>query len=163
MDINKIKRYRGWDLLTIAQEYGFEFSPVGGKLRGLCKFHGDHGSPNLFIYPDTDTWFCFACKRGHTKSQFVAYAEKVPRKVIDGIWEKDTDIRELLDVKLKQRVVNYRDPLLLLLAKFCYTNRSRNTLPYTKGLQKLDAEIEAHSFIDLATYSRLVKIIEELK
>jgi hypothetical protein len=163
MDLNKIKRYRSWDLLTIAQDYGFDFSPVGGKLRGLCLFHGDKGSPNMFIYPESDTFFCFACKRGWSKSQFVAYAEKVPRKVIDGIWDKDTDIRELLDVRLKQRIVNYREPLLLLLAKFCYDNRSRNTLAYTKRLTELDVEISHKHFIDFETYSRFVKIIEELK
>jgi hypothetical protein len=163
MDLNKIKRYRGWDLLPIAESYGFEFQPVGGKLRGLCKFHGDTGNPNLFIYPDDNTWFCFACRRGHTKSQFVAYAEKVPRKVIDGIWDRDTDIRELLDVRLKQRVINYRESLLLLLSKFCYDNRSRNTLPYTKRLAELDREISAKPFIDLTAYTRFVKLIEELK
>ena len=28
MDLEKIKRYRSWDLLTIAQAYGFEFHAV---------------------------------------------------------------------------------------------------------------------------------------
>lgn len=163
MDKEKVKRYKDWELLAIAQDYGFEMSQVGGKYRGLCKFHGDTKSPNLFIYPDGDTFFCFACKRGWSKSQFVAYAEHVPRKVIDSLWEKSTDIRELLDIRLKQRVINYRDPLLLLIAKFCYNNRSRNTWLYTKKLQELDAEISTKSFVDLPTYTRLVKMIEEMQ
>ena len=162
MDREKIKRYKDWDLLSIAQDYGFSFSAVGGKLRGLCLFHGDSGDPNLFIYPD-DTFYCFACKKGWSKSQFVAYAEKVPRKVIDSLWEKSTDIRELLNIRLQQRTVNYRDALLLLVATFCYNNRSRDTSPYTQKLRALDADISAKSFIDLEAYTQMVKQIEEMK
>jgi len=163
MDIERVKRYKDWDLLSIAQDYGFEFHPVGGKLRGLCKFHGDSGDPNMFIYPESDTFYCFACKRGWSKSQFVAYAEKVPRKKIDSLWEKSTCIVELLDIKIKQPAVNYRDALLLFVAKFCYNNRSRNTYTYTKRLQEIDAEISSKAFIDFAMYTRLVKAIEEMK
>ena len=163
MDIARVKKYRNWSLLEIAQDYGFTFHAVGGKLRGLCLFHGDKGSPNMFIYPESDTFFCFACKRGWSKSQFVAYAEKVPRKAVDNLWEKSTCLVELLEMKLKQAPTNYRDSLLLLLAKFWYNTKGRNTYPYTKRLKEIDAEISTKDFIDFATYSRLIKEIEEIK
>jgi hypothetical protein len=162
MDIARVKKYRNWGLLDIAQDYGFTFNTVGGKLRGLCLFHGDKGSPNMFIYPD-DTFFCFACKRGWSKSQFVAFAEKVPRKTVETLWEKSTCIVELLDMKLKKPATNYRDALLLLLAKFWYNNKGRNTYPYTQKLKDIDAEISSKDFIDFAMYSRLIKEIEEIK
>ena len=163
MDSKKIISYKNWDLPTIAHTYGFQLSPVGGKLRGLCLFHGDRGNPNFFVYPDTDTWFCYACKRGHTKSQFIAYAERVPRRVIDNLWEKSTCLTEVMDLRLRQREINYRDSLLLLLASFCYNKRSVNTLPYTKTLREIDVEISTKSFVDFNTYTRLVKRIEEMK
>lgn len=163
MDKERIKRMKDRGLLEIAQSYGFNFSEVGGKLRGLCLFHGDTGTPNLFIYPDGDTWYCFACKRGHSKSQFVAYAEKVPRKLVDSIWEKGTEMTEVMDLKLKPRVVNYRDSLLLLLATFCYNKQRQDPAFNTKKLLELDAEVSALPFIDRNTYSRIVRKIEEMK
>ena len=162
MDIERVKKYKNWALLDIAQDYGFTFNSVGGKLRGLCLFHGDTKNPNLFIYPD-DTFFCFACKRGWSKSQFVAYAEKVPRKQVDNLWEKSTCLVELLDVKFKQSPTNYREALLLLLAKFWYDNKGRNTYLNTKKLQEIDALIYSHDFIDFKLYSQLIKSIEEIK
>ena len=162
MDKERVKRYKDWGLLAIAQDYGFSFSPVGGKLRGLCLFHGDTKTPNLFIYPD-DTFFCFGCNRGFSKSQFVAYNERVPRIAIEALWEKSTDLGELLEIRLQQRKVNYRDALLLLIAKFCYNNRSRDSLLYIKKMQELDRVISAKEYIDLAAYTQLVKQIEEMK
>lgn len=40
---------------------------INGKLRGKCPIHKDALNPNFFIYPKTNTWFCFAgCGGGDT-------------------------------------------------------------------------------------------------
>jgi len=35
--------------------------PQGTRWNGSCPWHGDHGRPNLYVFPATDTWHCFAC------------------------------------------------------------------------------------------------------
>ena len=35
--------------------------PQGTRWNGPCPWHGDHGRPNLYVFPATDTWHCFAC------------------------------------------------------------------------------------------------------
>ena len=34
----------------------------GKVLRGLCPIHQDKSNPNFTIYPETNTFFCFACR-----------------------------------------------------------------------------------------------------
>jgi len=39
-----------------------ELKRYGNILRGKCPFHGDSKTPNLTIYPETNTFYCFACR-----------------------------------------------------------------------------------------------------
>ena len=32
----------------------------GNVLRGLCPLHQDKSNPNFTIYPETNSWYCFA-------------------------------------------------------------------------------------------------------
>lgn len=36
------------------------------KLSGLCPFHkdSDKKNPNFIIYTNTNTWFCWVCRKG---------------------------------------------------------------------------------------------------
>lgn len=36
-----------------------------------CPFHGDDRSPSLKLYPETNTWHCFACNAGRDVIDFV--------------------------------------------------------------------------------------------
>lgn len=161
MDKEQVKKFKNMPLLSIAQHYGFRFSPVGGKLRGLCLFHGDVKTPNLFLYPD-DTFFCYGCKRGWSKSQFVAYAEKVQRRVIDELWERSTPLPELMSMKLQAPKINYRNQLLLLLANFVYNKRQVDPSFTIDKIAAIDAMLESRTFIDLDTYTEVVQKIKEM-
>jgi DNA primase len=38
---------------------------VGATIwQGKCPFHDDQGHPNCTIYPQTNSFFCFACNKG---------------------------------------------------------------------------------------------------
>lgn len=40
--------------------YPWELKRAGDLLRGFCPFHEDTKTPNFYIYPKTNSWFCFA-------------------------------------------------------------------------------------------------------
>ena len=58
-----------------------ELRPKGSLYEGRCPIHGsDEGTP-LVIYPQTNSYFCFACESGGDIIQFVSDYEDVSRTV----------------------------------------------------------------------------------
>ncbi len=44
---------------------------AGNQLVGLCPFHADQSKPNLNVFPETESFFCFACGAGGDVFSFV--------------------------------------------------------------------------------------------
>lgn len=59
-----------FDLLDL---YGIEY--IQNKVR--CPFHADgtEKTPSLVVYPETNTWHCFACNKGTSIIDFVQYMD----------------------------------------------------------------------------------------
>lgn len=58
-----------------------ELRPKGSLFEGKCPIHGsDEGTP-LVVYPQTNSYFCFACESGGDIIQFVSDYEDVSRTV----------------------------------------------------------------------------------
>ena len=55
--------------------YGVELRRQGRAAVGRCPFHADHGRPNLHVWADTASWFCFRCCVGGDVLRFVELAE----------------------------------------------------------------------------------------
>lgn len=99
------------DILEIVGEYGLSLVKEGEILRALCPFHQDTGRPNFTVYPETDSWFCFACSVGGDPVDFVARFEGITKKqalaklrgdmdvwqeiseIADGLLVPDEDVR----------------------------------------------------------------------
>ena len=61
----------------IVARYGIELRPSGRTLVGRCPFHADGGRPNLYVYPTTQSWYCFRCSVGGDAIGFVRRIEGV--------------------------------------------------------------------------------------
>jgi len=61
----------------IIERYGIELRPSGCALVGRCPFHDDGGRPNLYVYPSTDSWYCYRCSAGGDVISFVERIEGV--------------------------------------------------------------------------------------
>ena len=61
----------------IIERYGTELSPSGRALVGRCPFHDDGGRPNLYVYPSTESWYCYRCSAGGDVISFVERIEGV--------------------------------------------------------------------------------------
>ena len=55
---------------------GLQLRPTGGRLTGVCPFHGDT-RPSLIVYPATQSYYCFGCGAGGDVIDFVARLNKV--------------------------------------------------------------------------------------
>lgn len=62
---------------AIIERYGIELLPSGHALLGRCPFHDDGGRPNLYVYPGTESWYCYRCSLGGDAISFVKRIERV--------------------------------------------------------------------------------------
>jgi DNA primase len=74
IDIHALKRDH--PLTAIMAHYGIDLRPAGRALVGRCPFHMDGGRPNLWVYPTTDTFYCYRCSTG---GDVLAFIERIER------------------------------------------------------------------------------------
>jgi len=61
----------------VVARYGIELRRQGRSAVGRCPFHPDGGRPNLYIWADTRSWWCFRCNVGGDVIRFVELAESL--------------------------------------------------------------------------------------
>lgn len=47
---------------------------------GFCPIHGDNKDAHLYIYEETNSWYCFKCKHGGDVIEFISFKDKITRK-----------------------------------------------------------------------------------
>lgn len=96
IDTDALKRSR--PIGEVVAGYGIDLRPRGRTLAGRCPFHSDGGRPNLYVYPATDSFFCYRCGIGGDAITFV--------ERLDGIGFRDAVARltgAALSVSERQR------------------------------------------------------------
>jgi len=82
IDTDALKRDH--PIQEVVGRYGIELQPSGGALVGRCPFHDDGGRPNLYVYPATQSWYCYRCSIGGDVISFVERMEGVGfREAVD--------------------------------------------------------------------------------
>jgi len=61
----------------VVAQYGIELRRQGRAAAGRCPFHADRGRPNLYVWADTRSWYCFRCNVGGDVIRFIELAENV--------------------------------------------------------------------------------------
>ncbi|MGE3073941.1 MAG: CHC2 zinc finger domain-containing protein [Dehalococcoidia bacterium] len=61
---------RNHPIADVAAAAGLELRPTGGRLVGVCPFHGDT-RPSLIVYPANRSYYCFGCGAGGDVIDFV--------------------------------------------------------------------------------------------
>jgi DNA primase len=61
----------------VVARYGIELRRQGHAFVGRCPLHVDQGRPNLHVYADSQSWFCFRCGLGGDVVKFVMLAGRV--------------------------------------------------------------------------------------
>lgn len=61
----------------VVARYGIELRRAGRALVGRCPLHADNGRPNLHVYPDNQSWYCYRCAVGGDVISFVMRVERL--------------------------------------------------------------------------------------
>jgi DNA primase len=75
IDTDALKQDR--PIADVVARYGIDLRRSGRGLVGRCPFHTDNGRPNLYVYPATDSFYCFRCGVGGDAITFVERIESV--------------------------------------------------------------------------------------
>lgn len=67
---------RDHPIADVAAAVGLELRPTGGRLVGVCPFHGD-SRPSLVVYPANRGYYCFGCGAGGDVIDFVSRLHRV--------------------------------------------------------------------------------------
>lgn len=62
------------DLLTVLTSYGLRLDKYHSKC--ICPLHNEN-SPSFYYYPNTNSWYCFGCKKGGSATHFVSRIEGI--------------------------------------------------------------------------------------
>lgn len=66
---------RAHRIAEVVARAGVELRRVGRALVGRCPLHPDGEQPNLHVYEDTESWYCYACHVGGDVIEFVRRRE----------------------------------------------------------------------------------------
>jgi len=81
----------------VVSRYGIELQRSGSGLVGRCPFHDDGGRPNLYLYPATQSWYCYRCSIGGDVISFVERMEGVGfREAVNRLTEEVPSSSRLL-------------------------------------------------------------------
>lgn len=75
IDIDALKHAH--PIAEVVASYGIALRPSGRALLGRCPFHEDGGRPNLHVYPDSDSFYCYRCCAGGDALAFVMRLDRV--------------------------------------------------------------------------------------
>jgi DNA primase len=63
------------DIVSLVEEYNIPLEESGDNFVALCPFHPDNKTKSFFVFPLTNTWYCFGCKKGSSVFDFVMEIE----------------------------------------------------------------------------------------
>jgi len=99
------------DIVSLVEEYNIPLEESGDNFVALCPFHPDNRTKSFFVFPLTNTWYCFGCKKGSSVFDFVMEIEnKTFQEAVHFLAEKvgyennfslDTLKRKLENLELK--------------------------------------------------------------
>lgn len=67
----------GFPVTDVIARYGIDLRTSGTHLLGRCPLHADSGRPNLHVYPQTQSWYCYRCGVGGDVIKFLQLKENV--------------------------------------------------------------------------------------
>ena len=110
------------NIIDLAKQAGLELKKQSNRLyKAKCIFHDDNKTPNLFFYPDTNTFKCFACGKHGDVINFYAELHHISNKqAIKGLQTTTNSRRPAYINKSKPeaKVEDYT-PILESLKDFC--------------------------------------------
>lgn len=81
-------------LEAIATRYGLALATSGARFVALCPFHNET-RPSFTIFPETQRWWCFGCRRGGDVIELVRLLEGIGfREAVERLGGRPSEIRQ---------------------------------------------------------------------
>jgi DNA primase len=131
-------------ILDLIDGYNLKLQQQGGVYVCFCPFHEDTSRANLTVYPETDSYFCYACKKGGDAADFLSSIENITRE--QALVRLHEDLGFLLDKLSKDRAPSSsNESLNFLLSKMIGDSLQKNPSKLSEikvVLQKIDKALE---------------------
>ena len=97
------------NIIEVVEYSGVKLRKKGSLYTGLCPFHDDKRDGNFFVYPHTDSFYCFACQTGGSKSYYI----QIHPQCKDLVEYREIDrLRQKLSAKASGSIDNYKIKIL---------------------------------------------------
>jgi DNA primase len=146
------------NIVDLAKQAGLELKRQSSRLyKAKCIFHNDNKTPNLFFYPGTNTFKCFACGKNGDAINFYAELKHISNK--QAIKELGTTINSgrpayIHKSKPEAKAEDYT-PILEALADFC-EELTTESLKYLTGDKRglTEETIKQFKIFDIKDYKK---------
>jgi len=150
----------------IVEEHGLDIHKEGTVLRAFCPFHNDTGKPNFTVYPETDSWFCFACNEGGDVVSFISKIDQISRaeaqKRYEGAFVELEELQQKIDgVQIENDPVTFNTELNVVVSHHCkkylqtHPEQAKDVLIYLK-------QFDNKLFVNIS-YDEMQKVLQEVK
>lgn len=148
------------NIIQVAQDYGLDLKYVGNSIFTYCLWHPDGGTPNLCLYENTNSYYCFTCKVSGTVENLIAKLEHKPYfEVVKMLYGNNYEFRKLgEEVKKVEPDTSFmRETLAEELRKAIQTKKVNiDDVPELVN-RVADSKIDMHSFKDILEEIRNAK------
>lgn len=154
------KVYKRPNILEVLQDYSLECRQVGNNYFTFCLWHNDGKTPNLCIYPETNSFFCFTChKYGSVENLIAKLENKSYYDVIKMLYGDNYEFRKLgEDIPTINPDSKY---MVEVLSKEIKNSFRKGSLSIDKIPSLINRIINIH--MDMNTYKGLLKEIRDGK
>lgn len=159
------------NIIDLAKQAGLELKKQSNRLyKAKCIFHNDNKTPNLFFYPETNTFKCFACGKYGDVINFYAKLHRISNKQAIKELETTTNSSRPAYIHKSKPEAKREDcaPILKALAEFC-GELNTESLKYLTGDKRglTEETIKQFKIFDIKDYKKtkdfLIKNFEESK
>lgn len=135
-------------IVDVVKSYGGDPKPQGALFVDFCMFHNDVNTPNMFLYPANDTFYCYSCKMGGNVFKFIAMVEGVSYGSVMSRY-RDVALSDKLRRLTNEQVVDFSMETRYLLSDLMRTFMAKNP-------HRIDKAMHAAKKIDLFLAQRTV-------
>lgn len=86
------KQLKDLKISDVVLEYAEKKESGHNYWRAFCPIHGDIETPHLYIYEETNSWYCFKCNKGGLPGHFIADVEGIKLKEVPKLLKDKFDI-----------------------------------------------------------------------
>jgi hypothetical protein len=147
--------------VDVATEYGLQLEKMGGRWKTYCPFHNDVNTPNLIIYPTTNSYFCFACREGGDVYRFYSLLYNIP---ISKVLEEHFSLSEQITFMLEDKGnINFKEQVYIIGSNILYELLRKDFEQGWRRMKRFDELLQQQESIPKEKIQECLNLLKEEK